>query len=59
MNEHTKKAVDLITQSLKLSRLIRLQKEQKLKALEAEIPQGFMNDHIKKDISHDDSKTDY
>lgn len=59
MNEHTKKAVDLIAQSLKLSRLIRLQKEQKLKTLEAEIPQGFMNNQIKKDISLDASKTDY
>jgi len=27
MNEHTKKAVELISQSLKLSRIIRLQKE--------------------------------
>jgi hypothetical protein len=35
MNEHTKKAVDLIAQSFKISRLLRLQREKKLKSIES------------------------
>jgi hypothetical protein len=48
MNDHTKKAVDLIAQSLKLSRLIRLQKEKKLKSQESQVPKGFLNESINK-----------
>jgi hypothetical protein len=59
MNEHTKKAVDLIAQSLKLSRLIRLQKEKKLKSLENQAPKGFLNESIHKDNNHEVSRTDY